>query len=69
VYQDFVAKYTDGSKDPKTGRIGSAFVVTMSKTEAKRLIWTVMVQRWQEQWNRDAKDRHLFRGKSVRGRL
>ena len=27
VYRDFVAIYTDGSKDPRTGRTGSAFVV------------------------------------------
>ena len=32
----------------------------MRKAEAIRLIWTVMVQRWQEQWNRDTKSRHLF---------
>jgi hypothetical protein len=32
----------------------------MSKAETKSLIWTVMVQRWQEQWNIDTKGRHLF---------
>ena len=35
-------------------------VVSMSNAEAKGLIWTVMLQRWQEQWNRDTKGRHLF---------
>ena len=30
----------------------------MSKADAKSLIWRVMVQRWQKQWNRDTK--HLF---------
>ena len=32
----------------------------MSKADAKTLIWTGMGQRWQEQWNRDTKGRHLF---------
>ena len=27
MYQDFLATYTDGSKDPRTIRTGSAFVV------------------------------------------
>ena len=35
-------------------------VVSMSKAEAKSLIWTVMVQRWQEQWNRDTKGKLLL---------
>ena len=35
-------------------------VVSMSKAEVKCMIWTVMLQRWQEQWNRDTKGRHLF---------
>ena len=35
-------------------------VVSMSKAEAKCLIWTVMVQPWQKQWNRDTKGRYLF---------
>jgi hypothetical protein len=39
---------------------GVDVVVPMSKEKAKGLIWTVMVQRWQEQWNRDTKGRHLF---------
>ena len=35
-------------------------VVSMSKEEAKSMIWTVMVEKWQEQWNRDTRGRHLF---------
>jgi hypothetical protein len=35
-------------------------VVSMSKAEAKSLIWTVMVLRWQEQCNRDSEGEHLF---------
>ena len=44
-------------------------MVSMSKSEGKSLILTVMVQRWQDQWNRDTKGRHLFhvQGKSGRG--
>ena len=41
---DVLAKQALGSGD---------VVVSMSKAEATRLIWTVMVQRWQEQCNRD----------------
>ena len=37
-----------------------AVVVSMSKAEAKSLIWTVMVQRWQEKWNRDTKGKLLL---------
>ena len=39
---------------------GDVDVVSMSKAEAKSLIWTVVVQKLQEQWNRDTKGRHLF---------
>ena len=35
-------------------------VVSMSKAEAEAKIWTVMVEKCQEQWNRDTKERHLF---------
>ena len=34
--------------------------VPLSKSEAKGMIWAVVVQRWQEQWNRDNKGRHRF---------
>ena len=36
-------------------------VVSMSKADTKSLIWTVMVQKRHEQWNRDTKGRHLFK--------
>lgn len=50
---DVLAKEALGSGDVDV-------VVSMSKAEAKSLIWTVMVQRWQEQWNRDTKGGHIF---------
>jgi hypothetical protein len=34
--------------------------VTLSKSEAEGMIWTVVVQRWQEQWIRDNKGRPLL---------
>jgi hypothetical protein len=38
TYQDFVAIYTDGSKDPRTGRTGSAFVVQECGVEVRKCI-------------------------------
>lgn len=32
----------------------------MSKAGAKEMIWALVVQDWQEQWNSNTKDRHLF---------
>ena len=38
VYQDVVAIYTDGSKDPRTGRTGSAFVVQECDVRVRKRI-------------------------------
>ena len=43
-------------------------VFAISKAEAKSLIWTVVVQRWQEQWNRDTMSRRLFQVQRKVGR-
>jgi hypothetical protein len=61
---DVLAKQALGSGDVDV-------VVSMSKAEAKSLLWTVMVQRWQEQCNRETKSRHLLhvQRKVVEGRM
>jgi hypothetical protein len=59
---DVLAKHALSSVDV------DVVVFAISKAEAKSLIWTVVVQRWQEQWNRDTMSRRLFQVQRKVGR-